>query len=182
MGGILAFEIWRQAADRVTHLALLDTSPYEDAPERRSLRLEQIERALSGGLRSLAVESLKPLYLAEIHRDNDELLGEILDMALDLGPNVFRQQSLALRNRRDSLDTLRDIDCPTLVLCGREDTLCPVSYHEFMAEEIATARLVVVEECGHLASMEQPEIVNRELLTLLASDSFTGKSHAQQSG
>ena len=166
MGGILAFEIWRQAPQRVTHIALLDTNPYAETPERRSMRLQQIEAALAGGLRELAIESLKPLYLAESNRDDQALLGTILDMALDLGPEVFRRQSIALRDRVDSVPTLATIDCPALVLCGDEDTLCPVALHELMAESITDARLRVVEDCGHLSSLEQPDVVNRELIRL----------------
>lgn len=167
MGGILAFEIWRQAPERVTHVALLDTNPHAEAPERQSLRLQQIETALTGGLRELAVESLKPLYLAAAHRDDQALLNTILDMALDLGPEVFRRQSLALRDRVDSVPTLPTIDCPTLVLCGDEDSLCPVEYHELMADRIPDARLAVVDNCGHLSSLEQPDIVAQELAALL---------------
>ena len=168
MGGILAFEIWRQAPERVSHLAVLDTNPHPDTPERRSMRLQQIETALAGGLRELAVDSLKPLYLAESRRDDDALLQEILDMALELGPDVFRKQSTALRNRADSVPTLRTITCPALVLCGDEDALCPPAYHEFMAEQIPGAQLRIVEDCGHLSSMEQPDVVTRELERLFS--------------
>jgi len=168
MGGILAFEIWRQAPARVTHMALLDTNPHAEVPERQALRPQQIETALAGGLRDLAIESLKPLYLAEAHRDDEKLLGTILDMALDLGPAVFRRQSLALRDRVDGVPTLKTINCPTVVLCGGEDMLCPVEYHELMAKEIPGARLRVIEDCGHLSSLEQPEIVTEELLELFA--------------
>lgn len=168
MGGILAFEIWRQAPERVTHMALLDTNPHAEIPERKALRPQQIETALAGGLRELAIESLKPLYLAEAHRDNEGLLGTILDMALDLGPEVFRRQSLALRDRVDSVPTLATIDCPAVVICGDEDTLCPIEYHRLMAEKIPRARLVVVENCGHLSSLEQPEVVTEELRQLFA--------------
>lgn len=167
MGGILAFEIWRQAPHRVTHMALLDTNPHAEASERQSLRLEQIREAANGRLRELAVESLKPLYLAEAHRDDEALLQTVLDMALALGPDVFRRQSLALMKRVDSVATLETIDCPTLVLCGDEDTLCPVAYHELMAERIPGATLEVVNQCGHLSSMEQPEAVTQALDTLL---------------
>ena len=182
MGGILAFEIWRQAPRRITHLALLDTNPFPDAPEKQSLRLEQIEQVLAGGLRSLAVDSLKPMYLAASNREDEALLNTLLDMALDLGPEVFRLQSLALRNRPDSEPTLAEIDCPVTVLCGAEDTLCPVDYHEFMADRIRDAKLVIIDNCGHLASMEQPAIVNQELRELLARDARTGSNYAQQSG
>jgi len=168
MGGILAFEIWRQAPERVTHLALLDTNPHPDKPSNRPVRFEQIEAAASGKLEELAVESLKPLYLAEKNRDDEAMLTTILDMALELGPKVFERQSLAVMNRPDSAPMLADISCPTSVICGREDTICPVRFHEFMAQEIPGANLVVIDDCGHLSSMEQPEEVTKELLHLFA--------------
>jgi len=178
LGGILAFEIWRQAPHRVSALALLDTNPFADTDEKQSRRYLQIEQVLGGELRRVAVESLKPFYLAESNRNDEELLNTILDMALDLGPQVFRRQSLALANRADSVATLADIDCPTTIICGSEDSLCPPSYHEFMAEHIKGSRYVVIDNCGHLASMEQPEAVTKELLRLFSRPHQTGIQHA----
>lgn len=168
MGGILAFEMWRQASERITHLALLDTNPYPDAPDRKSVRFEQIAAAAAGKLEELAIESLKPLYLAEKNRNDNKMLKTILDMALELGPEVFERQSLAVMNRPDSAPMLANISCPTTVICGREDTICPVRFHEFMAQEIPDSNLVVINDCGHLSSMEQPEVVTEELLHLFA--------------
>jgi pimeloyl-ACP methyl ester carboxylesterase len=168
MGGILAFEIWRQAPGRVTHLALLDTNPYPDAPDKKAMRFEQIAAAAAGKLEELAIESLKPLYLAENNRDDETMLKTILDMALELGPDVFERQSMAVMNRPDSEPTLATISCPTSVICGLEDTICPVQFHEFMAHEIPGANLVVIDDCGHLSSMEQPGVVTEKLLHLFA--------------
>jgi len=168
MGGILAFEIWRQAPDRVSHLALLDTNPHPDSPDKKALRFEHIAAAASGQLEQLTIESLKPLYLARKNRDDEELLNTILDMALSLGPGVFERQSLAVMKRPDSVPALATITCPTSIICGREDAICPPSFHELMAQEISGARLVVIDDCGHMSSMEQPETVTAELLQLLA--------------
>lgn len=168
MGGILAFEVWRQAPERVTHLALLDTNAHPDKPGNRPVRLEQIEAAASGKLAELAIESLKPLYLAEKNRDDETLLKTILDMALSFGPQVFERQTMAVMNRPDSAATLATISCPTTVICGREDAICPVSLHEFMAREIPDAELVVIDDCGHLSSMEQPAAVTEIFLRLFA--------------
>ena len=169
MGGILAFEIWRQAPERVTHLALIDTNPYPDTEQKRQTRLEQIQIAMQGGLREMAIESLKPMYLAEVNRDNEEILNTLLDMALDLGPEVFQRQSVALKERSDSVATLDTIDCPAAIICGEEDRLCPVELHELMAQRISGASLNIIKDCGHLATLEQPTIVNEVLSDLLAN-------------
>jgi pimeloyl-ACP methyl ester carboxylesterase len=166
MGGIIAFEVWRQASERVTHIGLLDTTFYSDRPERRELRLEQIAQVEMGGLREVTA-SLKPLYLSRKNRENPHLLQAIMDMGLELGSEVFRRQSLALRDRRDSIDTLPTITCPALILCGREDQLCPMDWHVAMANAIPKADLVVLADCGHLSAMEEPEAVTASLERLL---------------
>ena len=171
MGGIVAFEMWRRARGRVTHFALLDTTPHVDRPERRELRLEQIATVESGRMREVLVESMKPLYLARRNRGNRRLLKRILDMALALGPDVFRRQSLALRDRPDSNATLPTIDCPSVVLCGREDALCPVEFHTTMAAAMPRAELLVLADCGHLSPMEEPAAVTAALRRLLRRSS-----------
>ena len=80
---------------------------------------------------------------------------------MDAGEEVFRRQSIALKDRVDSVATLETISCPTTVICGAEDHICPPAYHELMARRIPGARLVVIEDCGHLATLEQPDVVAR---------------------
>jgi pimeloyl-ACP methyl ester carboxylesterase len=167
MGGIVALELWRRARERITHLALLDTTPHADKPQRRELRLEQIAKVETGRLKDVLIESMKPLYLARRNRGNTRLLQSIVDQALALGPAAFRRQSLALRDRASSVELLPSIDCPSLVLCGREDELCTVEVHASMADAMPRADLVVLAECGHLSTMEEPAAVTAALRRLL---------------
>ena len=84
-------------------------------------------------------------------------------MAMDTGAEIFERQSAALRDRVDSVPTLATINCPTTILCGNEDRLCPIEYHELMAKRIPGSRLQILDDCGHLPTLEQPEAVTREL-------------------
>ena len=169
MGGIVALEMWRQAPERIERLALLDTNYLADPPQRRALRERQLQAVKSGALFEVLRDELKPNYLAAVHRDNSELLAEVLAMGMDLGAAVFVSQSLALRDRPESESTLATITCPTLLLCGDEDTLCPVDIHRAMAAEIPDAELVVVTHCGHLSTLEQPDAVTHALARWLAA-------------
>ena len=90
----------------------------------------------------------------------------ILDMALTMGPVAFEKQSLALKDRADSVPTLATISCPTAVICGKEDLLCPVEAHELMARKIPGATLTVINDCGHIATLERPDAVTRALQNL----------------
>ena len=162
MGGIVAMEVLRQAPDRVERLALLDTNPLAEKDEVKAKRVPQIEAARNGELRRVMRDEMKPNYLAD-----GPNLGAILDlcmaMATDLGPEVFVAQSHALAARPDQSETLTRFDRPALVLCGREDGLCPVERHELMHALLPNSELVVIENAGHLPTLEQPDQTNAAL-------------------
>jgi pimeloyl-ACP methyl ester carboxylesterase len=155
MGGILAMEVLAQAPDRVERLALLDTNPCAEVPEVQARRIPQIAKALSGGLRSVIRDEMKPNYLAS-GPGKTAILDLCLDMALALGPEVFVHQSLALRDRTDRQGVLAAFKGPALVLMGAEDRLCPRDRHMLMHELMPQSRLVIVDGAAHLPTLEQP--------------------------
>lgn len=156
MGGIVAMEVAARAPERVARLALIDTNPLAETPDRQAARMPQIERVRAGGLRAVMRDEMKPNYLVDGPR-RAEILALCMAMAEDLGPAVFEAQSFALRDRPDQAEALRRLDMPTLVLCGRHDALCPVARHELIHELIRGSRLVIIDEAGHLPTLEQPE-------------------------
>ena len=90
-------------------------------------------------------------------------------MAERVGKDAFLRQEKAIMGRPDGRADLKRIACPTLVLCGRHDALTPLAVHEEMAAAIRGAKLVVVEESGHLPTLERPEAVNTAMREWLAS-------------
>ena len=162
MGGIVAMEMYRQAPDRVTRLALMDTNPLADTAERKADRQRQIERVRAGELRSVMRDEMKPHYLA-VGPNTGDLLDLCMAMAETLGPKTFADQSNALRYRPDQCETLRAVTVPTLVLCGESDTLCPLERHELMQDLVPNSRLAVIRGAGHLPVLEQPKPTNREI-------------------
>ena len=164
MGGIVALEIIRQAPQRVSHLALLNTTA--NADKIKDQRKEQICRVASGQLDLVMQEELKPQYLAAQNRTKDRL-DLLADMSRKLGEEVFARQSIALMNRTAAHDLLPIITCPTTVMTGRDDTVCTPEIHVKMADAIPDAALTVIAECGHLSSMEQPDAVTSAIKMLL---------------
>ena len=162
MGGIVAMEILRRAPERVTRIALMDTNCLAETPPVAANREPQIVKVKSGKLTEVMRDELKPNYLAPGPR-RPAVLQTVMDMAHTLGPEVFVHQSRALQRRRDQQSTLRKIRQPALVLCGAHDALCPVKRHTFMAELIPHARLVVLEDAGHLPTLETPDETNDAL-------------------
>jgi pimeloyl-ACP methyl ester carboxylesterase len=167
MGGILAMEILRQAPDRVTRLALLDTNPRAETAAAQARRAPQIDRALAGDLEGVMRNDMKPNYLAP-GPQKPAILDLCMDMALTLGPQVFARQSRALRDRPDQQRTLAAFNGPALVLMGAEDKLCPLDRHQLMHDLIPQSRLQIIPSAAHLPPLEQPEATARALRDWLA--------------
>ena len=166
MGGYIAFEIMRQAADRVVKLALLDTSARPDTPKDSERRRGQIALTKSGRFAEVP-DRLLPIL---IHRDrqHDAALRRVVRlMAEETGPEAFIRQQRAIMARPDSRPGLAAIACPTLVLVGDSDELTPPHLSEEIAESVAGARLVVVPDSGHLTTLERPQPVTRALVEWL---------------
>lgn len=162
MGGYVALEIMRQAPERIERLALLDTSARPDTPEQTEARLELVRLAEEKGLEEIARELL-PRLLHPSRLDDERLADTVVGMALSTGVESFERQERAVIARNDTREVLPSIGCPTLALCGREDAITAVELHEELAEAIPGAKLRVVEECGHLSTLERPDEVNAAL-------------------
>lgn len=162
MGGYVALEVIRQARDRVTKLALLDTSARADTPEQTQKRRDFISLAERG--RFLGVSDALSATFVHPSRLADAKLVEIVkQMAKNIGKEAFIRQERAIMSRADSLPLLRNIACPTLVLCGRQDALTPLQRHEEIAEAVPGAVLEIIENCGHLSTLERPVEVSAAL-------------------
>lgn len=158
MGGYIAFEIWRQAPERVERLALLDTRATKDTPEETQRRKDLLALADRGRFTGIS-ERLMPLFIHEDRLSDADLTSDIVQMAADTGKDGFVRQIKALMARPDERPLCKTISVPTLILCGRQDALTPVSMHEEMAGLIPDSDLVIIENCGHLSTMETPDEV-----------------------
>jgi pimeloyl-ACP methyl ester carboxylesterase len=159
MGGFVALEIMRQAPARVLRLALLDTAARADTPEQADGRRLMMRQAKTGAFKGMTARQL-PRWVHPEHMKDTALVETVTAMTSRVGREAFMRQQHAALGRRDSRPDLPRIVCPTLVLCGREDQATPLALHEEMAAAIPDAKLVVVEECGHLSPLEQPQAVN----------------------
>jgi pimeloyl-ACP methyl ester carboxylesterase len=167
MGGYVALEIMRMAPERVTHLALLDTGARADTPEQTMRRRDLIALADRGEFKAVSPRLL-PLFVHEDRLADPRLIGEITAMAESVGKDAFLRQQKAIMGRPDSRPGLPKIGCPTLVICGRQDALTPIELSEEIAGLMPGADLVLIDDCGHLATMERPDAVNAALRAWLA--------------
>lgn len=162
MGGPVALEIMHQAPERVTRLALLDTNDRTLPEDARAHWQNYIALVGEGRFDEIAETFLKNTLHPE-RREEPALVSTVVQMAKDVGKDAFLRQAQAVLNRADKRSILPQISCPTLILVGRQDTGCPVELHEEIAAAIPDAALVIIEQCGHLSSLEQPQAVTAVL-------------------
>jgi pimeloyl-ACP methyl ester carboxylesterase len=167
MGGYIAFELLRQAPQRLIKLALLDTRATPDNDAQKQGRLADRAKAASIGIEAFA-QALPARFLAPSHIHEPSMAGMTMAMATTLGLQAQAAQQDAMMGRPNSLPDLSRVACPTLVACGRQDMLTTVADHEAIAAGIRAhrqdCRFEVIEDCGHISTLEQPVIVNRLLV------------------
>src|SRR6476619_7653029 len=156
MGGYIAFEIMRQAPERVAKLALINTQARPDTPEATARRRGMIARARNGEYRGV-LDELFPGFVHPSRCGDAGLRQLVYDMGDDVGVEAFIRQQTAIIGRPDSRPALAWIRCPTLVLTGDQDNTIPNSLSMELASGIPAAKLVVLPHCGHLPQVEQPQ-------------------------
>lgn len=170
LGGRIALEVVRQAPGRVSRLALLDTgwqalpAGAADAAEREQ-REALVALAREAGMRAMGERWSPPML-------HPRCLGgpvheAVLQMIAAQSVERFAAQQQALLARPDAGPVLDLLRCPTLLLCGRQDGWSPPARHEEMAARIRGARLVLVDDCGHMSPMEQPAAVAQAMVDWL---------------
>ena len=156
MGGYIAFEMMRQAPERIMKLALINTQARPDTPDATARRRGQIARAQTGEYHAV-LDELFPGFVHPSRRDDASLRQLVHEMGDDIGADAFVRQQNAIIGRADSRPTLARITCPTLVLTGDEDNTISNSLSVEMADSIRAAKLRILPDCGHLPQVEQPQ-------------------------
>ena len=166
MGGIVAMEVVRQEPRRVRGLALLGTNARPETAEMRTLREGAIVFFEQG--RALEVLRVNLPLAFHANRAGDTLLTQTyLDFVIAAGAGQLVRQNRAIMVRPDARAHLASVSCPVLVMCGDADQLTPAECSREIAALIPHAELVMVPECGHMLTMEQPDFVSTRLLAWL---------------
>lgn len=163
LGGIVAMEMLRIAPERIARLVLMATNHRAATPSFITTRHAQLARARQGHFRDIVIDDFKASYFSPYQSADPALQNLIASMAMNCGIGVFEAQSNALIGRRDQTATLTDCRCPTLLMVGADDRLCPVATHQEMARIIPGSRLVILPATGHVVTLEQP-VRSSELL------------------
>jgi pimeloyl-ACP methyl ester carboxylesterase len=159
LGGMIAVEIMQIAAERVTRLALLDTGMRSQTATEQAVRRARIRLANEGHF-ELVLGLQMSRFLPGYRLTDKALVDEVMAMCTETGVEIYKRQEELAAVRVDRRPDLPKIKCPTIVVCGRDDVATPLAFSEEIAAAIKGSELIVIEQCGHLITMEKPEETN----------------------
>jgi pimeloyl-ACP methyl ester carboxylesterase len=171
MGARVAMEMAHLAPERIVKLALIDTGIDSRREGEEAKRQVLVDLAYAEGMGALADRWLPPMVHAD-RTDDQRLLAPMKAMVMRATPEQHQRQIRALLNRPNLVPRLADVNCPTLVMVGRQDRWSPLAQHEEMAAHIPNSELVVIEDSGHMTLLEQPEQVSNALLRWLGFENM----------
>lgn len=166
MGARVAMEICRIAPRRVECLCLMDTGVHPRRDGEAAQRQVLVDLAFEQGMAALADRWLPPM-VHEARAGDRGLMAPLRAMVMRATPEQHARQIRALLDRPDARPLLATIRCPTLVMVGRQDRWSPLAQHVEIADAIAGAEFVVIEDSGHMTPVEQPDQVCTALLRWL---------------
>lgn len=168
MGGYIALELLRQVPDRITRLALLDTSAIADTPKKAEWRAASIS-ACERGEFDRVIDAMMPLLL---HKDQQigPLPLFVREMVGRVGAAAYLRRHRATGMRQDARDLLRAAKQPVRAICGRQDALNGVADHEEIAALAPCGRCSIIEDCGHMTIIERPQAATALLRDWLLYD------------
>ncbi|WP_338603018.1 alpha/beta hydrolase [Sulfolobus tengchongensis] len=167
MGGFVAFNIWRIANDMISGLILAGTKAHPDGENEKSRRTNQIKILKEKGIREF-VNSFAPKRLSKYTVEHKPWVVDLVRvMSMSMEKEAIIETLQALMNKSDDTKILKDINVPTLIVCGKEDTFTPCNYSQYMHENIEKSKLIILENAAHMCVMDQPESFNEISLHFL---------------
>lgn len=162
MGGMVAMEAARQAPERIAGLALLGTVASPETDDMRALRENAIALFAQGRVEEVIVPNVGFAFHPD-HAREPRLVEAYLRFVLEAGADQLIRQNRAVIARPDAREHLPRLACPMVLLCGEDDQLTPPQKIREIAALCPHAKLVLVPRCGHMLTMERPEVVNAAL-------------------
>ena len=175
MGGIIAMEMYRQQPERILGMVLLDSNSYDEVKTVSEARWKLVDRAKEIGPGEM---SLSLLLHSLVHFKNIKepfIKRSVFEMAEKYGILRFISHAHALSSRQNYSEILTRINIPVLIMHGSGDQLCPVEFHKHLQTLIPGSRRIAIDDCGHLSSLEKPELVS-EYLNKWLEEHFSWKN------
>lgn len=163
MGGWICLELMRHAPERVIKLCLLNTTAKPDTPIKKAKRKEMIQTVENGQFSKIVDELVNNFVYKESIKER------VRKMLFEVGKQAFIRQEKSMLLRSECQSILPTIRCPTLVIHAENDKIFTLDDHQEIANHVINSKLSILEDCGHMSSMEKPEIITSLLRSWLVN-------------
>lgn len=161
MGGYVAFEFYRRHRERLLALILADTRAEPDTPDAKEDRARAAERARAEGTAGILREMIPKLLAEKTRRERPDIVAELQEIMSEAMPEAVAAALEAMAAREDARPLLPELEAPTLVVVGGEDAITPPAAARAMADPIPNVRVEIIEDAGHVSSLEAPDRFSR---------------------
>lgn len=163
MGGYLALNVIKRFPSHFEALILCDTQCIADTAESKEKRYKIIEEIETDGVANFNEGFIKNVFHKDSITNKTELVEQLRSVVFSNSQHIISQGLVALAKRSETCSSLGEISIPTLIICGREDQVTPLSQSEFMNEHIKGSILRIIDNAGHVSNLEQPKEFNKYL-------------------
>jgi pimeloyl-ACP methyl ester carboxylesterase len=167
MGGYVAWQFALRHRQKLSRLIVCDTRSLADSTEAAAGRRKTAERVMAEGAKVVAEAMLPKLFAKSTAEEQPATVEQTKQVILRTSPAGIAAALLGMAERPDVSDRLSELDLPALVLCGQHDAISPPTEMRGIAERLPQAKFVAIAGAGHMAPLEQPAVVNKELLDFL---------------
>lgn len=169
MGGYVAFDVLKKAQARVKKVVFCNTSARADTPEKTAQRMAEVVMGEKAYLANRVDDEHYKVFLSERSFEDKELITKLRAVSKRVGYDCFKNHQTACSTRADSMGFLNQINIPTLIIGGTEDTVTPPERQAEMHGGIAGSKLLMLPDCGHIAHMEAAGTVTAEIDRFLSA-------------
>ncbi|PKQ46956.1 alpha/beta fold hydrolase [Confluentibacter flavum] len=167
MGGFVALNAMKRFPDRFDALILCDTQCIADTAEVKEKRYKTINDIEDDGVTNFNEGFIKKVFHKDSIANKKELVEELRHVVFSNSDHIIMQGLVALAERSETCTMLKEINIPTLILCGREDEVTPMVQSESMHASIEGSIFHVIDHAGHVSNLEQPDAFNKYFLDFL---------------
>lgn len=174
MGGYITLNAYERFPDRFEALILADTQCIADTPEVKEKRYEAINDIEVNGVANFNESFIKKVFYKDSFTNKKEQVEELRSVVFSNPEHLIQRGLAAIAERSETCSTLDKITIPTLIICGKEDSVTPLAQSEAMKKAISGATLKVIENAGHVSNLEQADEFNKHLSDFLKAINIIG--------
>ncbi|MDP5181191.1 alpha/beta hydrolase [Blastococcus sp. BMG 814] len=180
MGGPIVFSMYQQAPDRFEGIILIDTVAAPAPPPEAGVWRGLIEVVNEQGTEAVPPLIIDEMLTGEARLEEPELVDYVTGLMDEASKQAYIAGAEALATRPDFRPLLPEIDVPTLVMVGLQDTIYPVSISQQMAEAIPGADLEIIDDGSHAMILEEAREANEEILDWAEDQPFAPEQAAAE--